>query len=178
MKANESLWINQVQETKGPGLNVSYHTSPRGYNVLKATGVLPHHVDWCFKTLADGEARLKYDVNIQETSFIKKVAVNTYVGYQKSKKIVIVSERDFVIVQHFVRHKNGDMQIVVFADSEYENLVPADKSRAVRGSVYVGGWYFEKMSEEQTRATLILEIDIQGRVPQWVIKQSNTQQGA
>lgn len=46
-----------------------------------------------------------------------------------------------------MRHENGDMQIVVFSDPNYENLIPADKNVAVRGNVEVGGWHFEKVSE-------------------------------
>lgn len=65
LKANDGLWTNQLQEKKGPELRVDYYTSPRGFNTLKASGTLPHNVDWCFKTLVDGEARLKYDLNIE-----------------------------------------------------------------------------------------------------------------
>ena len=53
-----------------------------------------------FKTLCDGAYRQIYDVNIDETTYMKKICANVTVLYQLSKKIAIVSPRDFVIINY------------------------------------------------------------------------------
>lgn len=42
----------------------------------------------------------------------------------------------------------------------------------------MGGWLLENLGERECRATLILELDLKGSVPQFAIKGSNVQQGA
>jgi hypothetical protein len=69
------------------------------------------------------------------------------------------------------------MQICVFSDDKYEYLHPEDKNKAIRGTVLVGGWYCQKISETETRVTLILEMNLMGNLPAWVVKKSNSAQG-
>ena len=95
-----------------------------------------------------------------------------------SKKMLVVSPRDFVLISHFHRHPDGNVTITVFSDDQYQHLRPEDKNRAIRGGCHIGGWYYQKLSETQTRATLILELDLKGSLPQWVIKAANTEQGS
>jgi len=34
----------------------------------------------------------------------------------------------------------------------------------------MGGWHLEKLGENETRCTLILELDLKGSIPMFVIK--------
>jgi hypothetical protein len=72
-------WVNQ--STEKTGLTVDCLTSDRGFNVLKAVGTIPHSIEAVFRTICDGRYRKSYDVNIAETTYIKKIAVNTTVIY-------------------------------------------------------------------------------------------------
>ena len=57
-------------------------------------------MDLIFKVLNDGFYRQSYDINIDTTKLLKQYAPNTYIIYQKSRKIIVVSSRDFVLVMH------------------------------------------------------------------------------
>jgi hypothetical protein len=51
---------------------------------------------------------------------------------------------------------------MVYSDEKYgENMVPKKKD-ATRGFIHIGGWHLEKVSDQETRATLILELDLKG----------------
>lgn len=67
---------------------------------------------------------------------------------------------------------------MVFSDDNYgDNLVPKVKD-VTRGKLHLGGWYLEKLSENETRATLILELDIKGNIFQSILRKTNVLQGA
>jgi hypothetical protein len=61
----------------------------------------------------------------------------------------------------------------VFSDSGYANLRPAS-DKAVRGWLHLGGWYLENLNNTETRATLILELELKGSIPMFAIKATNT----
>lgn len=82
-------------------------TSERGFNVLRASKVLPYSAHHVWLTMGDGRYRKTYDQNIEETSFLSKIAANIYSVYQKSKRMFVISSRDFVLItyMHKVRNK-------------------------------------------------------------------------
>jgi len=89
----------------------------------------------------------------------------------------VVSSRDFVIVNYNHLHPDGSISIMVYSDEKYgENMVPKKKD-ATRGFIHVGGWHLEKVSEKETRATLILELDLKGYLSQSVLRNTNVLQG-
>jgi len=55
-------------------------------------------------------------------------------------------------------------------------MVPKKKD-ATRGFLHIGGWYLEKVSENETRATLILELELKGYLSQSVLRNTNVLQG-
>jgi hypothetical protein len=64
----------------------------------------------------------------------------------------------------------------VFSEESTQELRPATKD-AVRGWLHVGGWYLENLNDKEVRATLILELELKGSVPQFAIRGTNTIQG-
>ena len=94
-------WTNQLNDK---GLVIDCKTSERGFNVLKASKVLPYSAHHVFLTMGDGRYRKSYDVNIEETAFLSKIATNVYTVYQKSKKMfMVVASRDFVLLCYMLR---------------------------------------------------------------------------
>lgn len=168
-------WTNQANTD---GVKIDYRSSTRGFNTLRASAVLPFNIMDIFVTLMDAKSRPLYDVNIDDTSHtISRIAANTTAIYQKSKKIFVVSSRDFVLVSHLHRHANGDISIIAFSDESIQHLVPENKN-AVRGCVHLAGWHLEILSKASTRCTLIIELDLKGNLPQFAIKGANVEQGS
>ena len=67
---------------------------------MKAVGEMPFSVAQVHRCLCDGRYRTMYDQNIAESSMLGKWAANSYFIYQKSKSMLMVSSRDFIICQH------------------------------------------------------------------------------
>lgn len=65
---------------------------------------------------------------------------------------------------------------MVFSEPAYENVEPPT-NKAIRGFLHVGGWYFEKLGEKETRATLILELNLGGSLGQGILQKTNVMQG-
>lgn len=101
-----------TQQANTDGVKIEYRTSARGFNTLKAQAVLPFNIMDIFVTLMDAKSRPLYDVNIDEASHtISRIAANTTAIYQKSKKIFVVSSRDFVLVSHLHRVSKSDTNL-------------------------------------------------------------------
>ena len=110
-------WTNQ--STDKTGLTIDCMKSPRGFNTLKASHVLDCNIEDVVMMMSDGRYRKAYDTNIAESSYLQKIAANTYAIYQMSKKMLVVSPRDFVLISHFHRHPEGHVTITVFSDDQY-----------------------------------------------------------
>ena len=97
MKSKDD-WTNQANTD---GVKIDYRISTRGFNTLKASAVLPFNIMDIFCTMMSPEHRPQYDDNIDPSSnTIKRLADNTTAIYQKSKKILILSSRDFVLISY------------------------------------------------------------------------------
>ena len=66
----------------------------------------------------------------------------------------------------------------MFSDDNYDGLKPVDVEKSIRASCYVGGWQLEKIDENSCRTTLILEVNLMGALPTWVMKAANVEQGS
>lgn len=88
-------WISQEN---ADGLTVDYRVSDRKFNTMKASKVLPYKNTDVFKLLCANPYRQSYDVNIAKNESIKRICANVTAIYQASKKILVVSPRDFVLV--------------------------------------------------------------------------------
>ena len=100
-KRDEWLRINKMtdwtnQETSE--ITVDYRISERGTNTMRASRVLPYKVMDVFRTLNAGYLRQQFDVNISKTQTLQRICCNCTLIYQASKKIMIVSPRDFVLI--------------------------------------------------------------------------------
>jgi hypothetical protein len=88
------------QENAKDGLMCWYRTSARGLNTFKCARVLPAPVLDVFRTLLDGAYRQDYDENVVETEFLKKFCENIFCLYQRSKKVIVVSPREFLLINY------------------------------------------------------------------------------
>lgn len=89
-------WVEQ--ENAKDGLQCWYRTSARGLNTFKCSRVLPARVLDVFRTLLDDAYRQAYDDNNAETKFLKKFCENTFCLYERSKKVLVVAPREFLLI--------------------------------------------------------------------------------
>jgi hypothetical protein len=79
-------------------VTTEYRTSDRKLNTMKVSKVLPYKNTDIYKLLNANQYRQSYDVNIAQNYTMKRICANCTIIYQQSKKIIIVSPRDFVLV--------------------------------------------------------------------------------
>lgn len=157
--------------------------SPQNIPIMKSTSVLDYPLMQVFATLHDSRYRTIYDDNIHTASILSKVCANTYMIYQKTKSMFVVSSRDLVLAHHVSRVQHptlcpeGGVLILAFTPTpEQDELSPVTKN-AVRAFTHCAGWLLEPLSERQTRGTLLLNIDLKGGLANYVIKKALKMQG-
>ncbi len=91
---------NWKRGTDKNGITVDGRKSVRGFSMMRCATVMPFDPMDIFLTLCDGSLRQSYDPNIEKTCNIQKICSNTYACYQKAKKILVISPRDFVIITY------------------------------------------------------------------------------
>lgn len=94
---NDQEWTNQYSKD---GVNVSYRTSSHGLNMCRTQLVVPFRNIDVFRTLNNRNYRKLYDDNIDKSEVVKKLAANVGVATQLSKKVMIVSPREFILVAY------------------------------------------------------------------------------
>ena len=140
--ASNSPW--EVTSTdKKENIVVSQCMSPNNIPMMKSTSVFEYPLMQIFSTLHDSRYRSIYDDNIEKASILKKVCANTYMIYQKTKSMFIVSSRDLVLAHHVsrVQHPtlcpNGGVLIMAFTPNpDQDHLAPVTKN-AVRAFCHV-----------------------------------------
>ena len=176
---------NWKNESDKKGTRVDYRKSVRDIGMVKLTRTIPFNNLDIFLTLCAGEFRQDYDTNMDATSNIQKLAANTFACMQLTKKIAVISPREFIIINysHIVsflfsnklQQANGDILIIAFSDDSVQNLLPIKKD-IVRGELVLAGWLLKKVDEKTTEATHILELNFKGSIPQFVINNTLTGQ--
>jgi hypothetical protein len=162
--------------TDKKGLTVDCKQSSRGNNMLRACKTMPFTPWQIYLTICEGKLRPVYDTMIEKTEYTSKLATNTYTSYQKTKKMFILSSRDLMVVLYMHKHKDSDnISIIAFGDPSIESVRPVT-SACVRATVFLGGFYLEKVGQSQTKVTLIQEIDLAGSVPKMAYSSTNDMQ--
>jgi hypothetical protein len=87
-----------------------------------------------FLMIMHPKARKMYDAIYDEGGMKMKIGVNTYLLYQKMKKVSVVASRDLCLVLHTVLEDSGVMQAVSF--SIEHDSVPELKGN-VRAELFV-----------------------------------------
>lgn len=152
-------------------------TSEEGLNSVKAQGIVNRSPHDMFKLCGNDSYRTLYDANYDCGKMFGKIADQTFYVYQRTKKIAVVSPREFVLVVHFNLTREGAIYIIV-TNANRDDLQPETKG-IVRGSVPIGGWKFEPVegNPNQSRCTYLAEVDLKGSIPGFVLKSANKDQG-
>ena len=115
---------------------------------LKSTGIFDFSVMQMFACLHNSKYRPQYDSNIESASMISKVAANTYMIYQKTKSMLVVSSRDLVLMHHVakVQHPtlcpNGGILIMAFTPTPEQDQLHPESKGAVRAFCHVSTSFF------------------------------------
>lgn len=135
----EKRWVHPdwkiTTDDKKEGIQIWLRTTPSGDNAMKAQAIVNRSPMQVFKVIGNDSYRKTYDETYGEGFLIEKIADQTYFVYQRSKKIAIVSARDFILILHFNMTQEGVIYVIAF-NSDRNDLVSETKG-VIRASVPV-----------------------------------------
>ena len=135
----EKRWVHPdwkiTTDDKKEGIQIWLRTTPSGDNAMKAQAIVNRSPMQVFKVIGNDSYRKTYDETYGEGYLIEKIADQTYFVYQRSKKIAIVSARDFILILHFNMTPEGVIYVIAF-NSDRNDLVSETKG-VIRASVPV-----------------------------------------
>ena len=135
----EKRWVHPdwkiTTDDKKEGIQIWLRTTPSGDNAMKAQAIVNRSPMQVFKVIGNDSYRKTYDETYGEVFLIEKIADQTYFVYQRSKKIAIVSARDFILILHFNMTPEGVIYVIAF-NSDRNDLVSETKG-VIRASVPV-----------------------------------------
>lgn len=86
---------NVIEEKDG--VTVETKKSDKGVLMMRSNATINHPPKDVFRFMQNLDWKTKWDVNVEKVEHLKKVGVNANVTYMKTKKVLIVSSRDFVV---------------------------------------------------------------------------------
>lgn len=104
----------------------------------------------------------------------------------KFKKVSVISPRDFVNVTFWRVMKSGEIRLMAMSITDDGSsgkrrvTLPPPTSDFVRGHLTVGGWVLQPVkrgNQTWTRGTYLMESNIKGSIPQWVVRSAAKKQG-
>lgn len=135
----EKRWVHAdwkiTTDDKKEGIQIWLRTTPSGDNAMKAQAIVNRSPMQVFKVIGNDSYRKTYDETYGEGFLIEKIADQTYFVYQRSRKIAIVSARDFILILHFNMTPEGVIYVIAF-NSDRNDLVSETKG-VIRASVPV-----------------------------------------
>lgn len=135
----EKRWVHPdwkiTTDDKKEGIQIWLRTTPSGDNAMKAQAIVSRSPMQVFKVIGNDSYRKTYDETYGEGFLIEKIADQTYFVYQRSRKIAIVSARDFILILHFNMTPEGVIYVIAF-NSDRNDLVSETKG-VIRASVPV-----------------------------------------
>lgn len=135
----EKRWVHPdwkiTTDDKKEGIQIWLRTTPSGDNAMKAQAIVSKSPMQVFKVIGNDSYRKTYDETYAEGFLIEKIADQTYFVYQRSRKIAIVSARDFILILHFNMTPEGVIYVIAF-NSDRNDLVSETKG-VIRASVPV-----------------------------------------
>jgi len=137
--------VDQIEDDKGDDwssenskdVRIEIKKSQRGMMMYRAWGTINWPVLDVYRCMSYFPLRSEWDTNTDYAEHLKKVGVNAFISYSKSKKQYVVSSRDFVVNYLCNREEDGTIRDVVTSENVQMN-VPEKPSTVRAFSKIVG----------------------------------------
>ena len=171
---NSEKW-KLLCEDKKEALKVWTMQTTNGCTAILAKGHIPDTPWNIFRLVGNLEWRLKYDKMYESGANFMKVGANTFLAYQKFKRIAIVASRDFFLILHM--HQATDGTITVIVCNHVDSKLCPEVKGCVRGTLHIASWKLHPDGNGGCNATYLAEVDLGGNIPPWIIKAAAKDQG-
>eukprot|EP00347_Sterkiella_histriomuscorum_P015762 403355775 len=180
-------WKICVDDNKN-GLKV-WQRNQGGLKAMKAEAIIDRCPDEVFRIIGDLSLRKEYDDTYDDGYALDLIAHQTFIQYQKTKKVAVVSARDFVyilsvnkvqqkLLNSFIIQRPDGIIYAMVNSTTREDLKPPEKS-VVRGELDLGGWRLVPLPDNPNRTLCQFQalMDLKGSIPGFVLTQVNKDLG-
>ena len=170
-------WSTLVNDKK-LDVHIFSKKSEAGFMTMKAYGHINHNVLDIWRCIQYNPWRPEWDANCAEIFWIEKMGVAAYTMYNRSKKVMVVSGRDFIMDVLTFQEPDGTILLIISSNEE-QTLSYPQKKGVVRANAPIGGWVLipDKDDPNKTHCSLSVEIDMVGYFPDIAINTAFRQQG-
>jgi hypothetical protein len=159
-----NLW-DLLVDSKKDEVIIETKKSIRGLLIMRAKGV----VEWppmdVFRAMNYSPMIKEWNLNHEESEFLKKVGVNGFHYWSKTKKVFVVSSRDFAT--NMLYNVEADGTVIICGSSDNFHGDCPEKPGAVRGLTPLSGYILRPVASDpsKTHITMINEVDLKGSIP-------------
>ena len=109
--------------------------------IMRAQGPMDFPAMDVFRTIVKLDMTSDWDSGKDETKFVKKFGVNSYGMYTRTKAVMVVSGRDFVLNFMFNKEQDGTIIILCLDTNDKEIIEQFPPRKGVtRGGLPISGW--------------------------------------
>jgi len=164
---------------KASDLIIETKKAQNGINYMRAHGSVNFSAVDCYRCMGnlDKEWKRQWDENCDFTEHLQKVGVNSYVTYNKTKGMYVVSSRDFVM--NFIMNEEADGTIIDCVTSEKVEFDCPEKKGTVRAFTQLTGKILKPDPANPNKCTMysVAMFDIKGQIPGWALAGAIKDQG-
>lgn len=177
-KLNESrtMFMRQLKSDAGlelkvnkSNVNVWTMETSNGF-VLKSVWKVPYAAEVYMDYLRDITQKVNWDNNLEEGKLLCHLSSDVSICYQRYKRVIPVSPRDFIIASK-LEHLQGSLLDI---STSVESPVYPPDSVIVRARLIYGGYYIEPIQRDEdsniTKVVSISETDFGGNLPKSMVK--------
>lgn len=158
---------NVIEEKDG--ITVETKKSDKGFLMMRCNATLNYPPKDVFRFMININWKTKWDTNIEKVVHLKKVGVNAQVTHLKTKKVFVVSSRDFIVNYLCNEEEDGTITDVQTSNDLFHEH--PEQPNTVRCHVYINGLELKPIGDNNTSLFIATESDIKG-IPDWVLKQA------
>jgi len=146
------LWRLDVPGVEMPGFRGQTTIAAPAESILREIEKVDQHPEWMHRC---AEARM-----------IRRIDATHAIVYNRTDTPWPVWDRDVVLDTH-VKHASDGKRITLTFEDLASDAVPVPE-RVVRMPRLEGSYDLEKLSQDRTRVTYTVEVEIGGSIPDWV----------
>jgi hypothetical protein len=138
---------------------------------VKSKAIVPLSIHGCLDLILDLDKRCLYDEHFDSGELLQALPLNTSIYYLKNRKIMIVSPRDFIIIQKIFKIKNKWYIVAHSIDLHGDTSNKTNslqKDGFVRANMLNQVWRIKRLTAMSCRVTYASECDL--KVAQFLAK--------
>ena len=168
---NSASGWDLLVDSKNDQVKIETKRSIRGNNLMRAQGPIDWTPEEIWRCMCYKPLRQEWDINNDYAEFTKKIGVNAFMYYNKTKKKFVISARDFA-TNYLINIEEEDGTLIVCGSSLNPHEEIPEKSGIVRGATPISGWVI-KPNPQNPKTSYCFnmnELDLKAPIPDFAMR--------